>query len=208
MLLGIGEISNIVTALSLANIVKGGDIKEFNFMEFWSHSMIVGSASKDIAKRLGFHEVAGDAFVAGMLHDVGVQLIARYFPEKFKNIIELSGNGNMKFYDAEMKVLGLTHEDIGHYMVSKWNLPGNLADVLGYHHYPSKNGKDNITLSIVHLADSMTRIFEIGNFKWDSEIEFDESIITTLGFGDQAELEDFIDEYQEVFEDTADTMEL
>jgi len=208
MLLGIGEISNIVTALSLANIVKGGDIKEFNFMEFWAHSMIVGSAAKDIAKRLNFHELAGDAFVAGMLHDIGIQLIARYFPNQFKKIVELTQSGEMKFYEAELSTLGVTHEDVGHYMVSKWNLPGNLADVLGYHHTPQNNPNKNVTLSIVHLADAMTRIFEIGNFVWDSDVEFDESIIPILGFSDNSELENFIDEYEEVFQDTADSMEL
>jgi HD-like signal output (HDOD) protein len=208
MLLGIGEISNIVTALSLANVVKGDKIEDFDFMDFWNHSMIVGTASKDIAKRLGFPELAGDAFVAGMLHDVGIQLTARYFPEQFKNIIAITTSGEKKYYEAEIETLGVTHEDIGHYMISKWNLPGNLAEVLGYHHAPSRLEKENITLNIVHLADSMTRIFDIGNFVWDADVEFDESIIASLGFADHSELENFIDEYQEVFEDTSDTMEL
>jgi HD-like signal output (HDOD) protein len=208
MLLGIGEISNIVTALSLANVVKGDKIEDFDFMEFWNHSMVVGTASKDIAKRLGFPELAGDAFVAGMLHDVGIQLTARYFPEQFKNIVALTKSGERKYYEAEMEILGVTHEDIGHFMISKWNLPSNLAEVLGYHHSPSKLKKENLTLNIVHLADSMTRIFDIGNFVWDAEVEFDESIISSLGFENYVELEVFIDEYREVFEDTSNTMEL
>jgi len=208
MLLGIGEIANIVTALSLASVIKSHDIDDFDFMEFWVHSMMVGTAAKDIAKRLGFPEIAGDAFVAGMLHDVGIQLTARYLPKQFKKIVELIKNEDRTHIDAEFEVLGVTHEDIGHFLISKWNLPNNLAEVLGYHHYPSRLEKKNMALDIVHLADSMTRIFDVGSFVWDTGVELDESILGNLGFADQSELEQFINEYEEIFRDTASGMEL
>ncbi len=208
MLLGMGEVSNIVTALSLAQVIKGDSIEGFDYMEFWTHSMLVGSASKDIAKRLGFAELAGDAFVAGMLHDIGVQLEARYFPEQFKEILKLVNEQKMPFYQAEIEVLGVSHEDIGHYMITKWNLPDNLADVLGYHHNPSQFEKENITLDIVHLADTMTKLFDIGTFTWDSGGEFDESIIRNLNFSNKEELDEFIEEYFEIFQDTASEIRL
>jgi HD-like signal output (HDOD) protein len=208
MLLGMGEISNIVTALSLAQVVKGEDVENFNYLEFWKHSMLVGTASKDVAKRLGFAEFAGDAFVAGMLHDIGIQLTARYFPQQFQKIIEMTKENQVSYFQAEKAVLGVTHEDIGHFMVSKWNLPGNLAQVLGYHHNPSQLGEENITLNIVHLTDSMTKMFDIGNFVWDNNIEFDESIIKSLNFSDKSELEEFVEEYFLIFQDAEDTIKL
>ncbi|MBU0474943.1 MAG: HDOD domain-containing protein [Bacteroidetes bacterium] len=206
MLLGMKEISNIVTALSLAQVIKTVDIEGFNYQEFWLHSMIVGTASKDIAKRLGYPELAGDAFVAGMLHDIGIQLIASFFPNQFQKIIMLTKDKNKRFYDAEIEILGVTHEDIGHFLVSKWNLPSNLAEVLGYHHNPKKLGKKNVTLNIVYLADSMTRIFDIGNFIWDASVEYGENILDCIDLIDQAQLEKFIEEYYEVFKDTAEEM--
>ncbi|MCF6269430.1 MAG: HDOD domain-containing protein [Melioribacteraceae bacterium] len=208
MLLGIGEISNIVTALSLASVVKGDNVENFDYMEFWTHSMLVGTASKDIAKRLGFHEIAGDAFVAGMLHDIGIQLTARYFPEQFERIIEIVKNKSVSYYKAEMAILGVTHEDIGHFLITKWNLPNNLAEVLKYHHKPSDLDKENVTLNIVHLADLMTKLFDIGNFVWDAGIELDESVISSLNFSDKQEMDEFVEEYFEIFQDTADGMKL
>jgi len=208
MLLGMGEISNIVTALSLASVVRGDNVENFDYMDFWTHSMLVGTASKDIAKRLGFPEIAGDAFVAGMLHDIGIQLIARYFPEQFEKIVFMVNENNVSYYKAEMAILGLTHEDIGHFLITKWNLPNNLADVLKYHHKPSALDKENTTLNIVHLADLMTKLFDIGNYIWDAAIELDETIISELNFSDKEELDEFIEEYFEVFQDTADQMKL
>lgn len=208
MLLGMGEISNIVTALSLAGVVRGDEIEDFDYMEFWTHSMLVGTASKDIAKRLGFAEIAGDAFVAGMLHDIGIQLTARYFPEQFKKIVAMVKENNISYYIAEMEILGVTHEDIGHLLMTKWNLPSNLAEVLQYHHNPSHLEKDNITLHIIHLADMMTRLFDIGNFIWDTGVELDESVIAILNFSNKDELDEFIEEYFEVFQDTAAEIKL
>jgi HD-like signal output (HDOD) protein len=207
-LYGLPEITNIVTALTLAQIVRGNDSEDFDYLKFWTHSMLVGTASKDIAKRLGFGEIAGDAFVAGMLHDIGIQLTSRYFPTEFKKIISIVNDSDMDYYQAEQEVLGVTHEDIGHFMITKWNLPSNLSEVIGYHHRPSKLGKENIVLNIIHLADTMTKMFDIGNFAWDSGVEFDESIITTLGFANRSEIEEFIEEYFLVFQDTASTIKL
>jgi len=208
MLLGMGEISNIVTAISLAQVVKGEEVENFDYMEFWKHSMLVGIASKDIAKRLGFAEYAGDAFVAGMLHDIGIQLTARYFPQQFQKIVNMTKENGISYFDAEKIVLGVTHEDIGHFMVTKWNLPKNLSEVLGYHHSPSQLEEENVTLNIIHLADSMTKMFDIGNYVWDLGVEFDESTIASLNFSDKTELEEFVEEYFLIFQDAADTIKL
>lgn len=208
MLLGMREISNIVTALSLAQVAKSVEIDGFDFMDFWLHSMIVGSASKDIAIKLGHPEIAGDAFVGGMLHDIGIQLTASYFPNEFKEVISLTKSGNKKYYDAELDVLGVTHEDIGHFMISKWNLPSNLEEMVGYHHNPSKLKGKNIGLNIVYLADSMTRIFDVGNFIWDSSVEYGENILEKIDLINQAQLEKFVEEYYEVFLDTANSMKV
>lgn len=208
MILGMNEVSNIVTALSLAQATRGDEVEGFDYMEFWTHSMLVGTASKDIAHRLGFAEIAGDAFVAGMLHDIGIQLTARYFPEEFKTIAKFVDESTINFYEAELKVLGATHENIGHFIITKWNLPENLAEVINYHHHPRNLDKQNMALNIVHLADTMTKLFEIGNFSWDMGIEFDETIIEPLGFDNKQDLDKFIEEYYEVFQDTADTIKL
>lgn len=208
MLLGMREISNIVTALSLAQVVKSVEIEEFNFMDFWLHSMIVGTASKDIAQKLGFSELAGDAFVGGMLHDIGIQLTASFFPNEFKEIVLLSKNKNKKYYDAEIDILGVTHEDIGQFMITKWNLPSNLSEMVANHHKPSILKGKNVALDIVYLADCMTRIFDVGNFIWDSSVEYGENILGEINLINQSQLEKFVEEYYEVFIDTANSMKV
>jgi hypothetical protein len=51
-------------------------------------------------------------------------------------------------------------------------------------------------------------MFDIGNFVWDNNIEFDESIIKSLNFSDKSELEEFVEEYFLIFQDAEDTIKL
>jgi len=208
MLLGVNEVSNIVTALSLAEAIKIDNIKGLNFMEFWTHSMLVGTASKDIAKRLGFFDLSGDAFVGGMLHDLGVQLTGRYFLPQFEKIMETVLNDGIPFLDAEEKYLGLTHQEIGGFISRRWNLPPHLINSLMFHHNPFGAMDSPIVPYIVHLADYLTQKFKVANTIWDEGLELDKTIINVLKFENEDKFNEFIEGYEEIFRESAASITL
>lgn len=208
MLLGVNEVANIVTALSLAETIKVDNVKGLNFMEFWKHSMLVGTAAKDIAKRLGFFDLSGDAFVGGMLHDLGIQLTARYFPKQFEKVIETVATGEITFKDAEERYLGLTHQEIGGFISRRWNLPPHLINSLMFHHNPYGAMDSPIVPYIVHIADCMTQEFEVANVLWDKGLEFDKTIGSVLKFESDDKFKEFVAEYETMFKETANSISL
>jgi len=208
MLLGVNEVSNIVTALSLAETIKVDNVKGLNFMEFWTHSMLVGTAAKDIAKRLGFFDLSGDAFVGGMLHDLGIQLTARYFPKQFEKVIELVENENTSFYEAEEKYLGLTHQEIGGFISRRWNLPPHLINSLMFHHNPFGAMDSPVVPYIVHIADCMTQKFKVANVLWDDGLQFDKTIANVLKFESDEKFNEFVEDYEVLFNEAADSISL
>ncbi len=208
MLLGVNEVSNIVTALSLAETIKVDNVKGLNFMEFWTHSMLVGTAAKDIAKRLGFFDLSGDAFVGGMLHDLGIQLTARYFPKQFEKVIDLVEKDNIPFKEAEEKFLGLTHQEIGGFISRRWNLPPHLINSLMFHHNPFGAMDSPIVPYIVHIADCMTQKFGVASVLWDDGIEFDKTIANVLKFESEEKFNEFVDDYEDLFKEAADSISL
>ncbi|MCW8850917.1 MAG: HDOD domain-containing protein [Melioribacteraceae bacterium] len=207
MLLGSKEIERIVTAISLSEAIKIKSVPNFDYDNYWKHSMIVGLASKDIAMKLGHFDISGEAFLGGMLHDVGLQIIVKYFPQEFNEIIQLVNSGN-SFLDAEQMVLGLTHQEIGRFIAQKWSLPQNLCDIIEFHHTPTESKENSKLASIVHLADSMTQEFQIGNGNWDDQISFDLSVVEQLEFGSAEELNEFTHNYRDIFKDTAEGIDL
>ncbi len=202
MVLGNDEIRSIVTAISLSNAIKIDSSENFNYDEFWYHSLVVASASKEIARYLGHLEIATDAFIGGMLHELGLQVMYKFFPAEFNEIAEKS-KADGKFLENELEVLGMTHEMMGTFLSEKWGLPDDLGDAIGNHHQPTKAKTIKLIPAIVHLADYMTQKFGVAKFYWDDNYQLDEEIFSVLEFGSKEELKEFIKNHEEVFLEAA-----
>jgi len=208
VVLGLGEISNLVTAISLSNTVNVRSTENFNYEKFWAHSMMVGIGSKNIARNLGKIELSADAFIAGILHDLGIQILLKFFPDEFDEIVEEVNKTDRKYLEVETEVLGLTHQDLGKFLMDKWGLPSSLSDTLSYHHYPSKSENHKMLVSIVHLADAMTQILNTAPFSWDKDLKIDGSILNTLDFQTPDKLKAYIKDYKDLFSETLSTLTL
>lgn len=200
IVLGFREVKNIVTVLSLVESFINKTDKYLNQKDFWLHSYFTGTAAKKLAEEIEFQN-SGEAFIAGFLHDMGITVMHRYFHTNFISILDLVQNKGFNFYDAEREVLGISHEEIGYYLMGKWNFPEPLCDAILHHHKPDDSENSKVLSAIVHLADYMTNIFTSGNSFWDSDLKLDGSVINLLGFNDEQNLNEFIERHAELFKE-------
>ncbi|RMD50512.1 MAG: HDOD domain-containing protein [Ignavibacteria bacterium] len=197
VVLGFEQIKNLTYALTLMEAFKSVNSKYWNKKKFWTHAFVVGMLSKKIADDLGYPK-AGEALTAGLLHDLGISVIQRYFVEEFEQICQLVEKEQMLFINAEKRILGLTHEEIGQLLINKWNLPQTLADAIRYHHYPSAAKKNRQISAIVHFADYMTQVTGIGDFDWDENIILDNGIVDILELGNNSYLSALVSTYSKI----------
>ncbi len=205
VILGFNHIKNIVIALSMMEAFKTAGSKKFEQKKYWYHSIVTAFAAKKIADDIGY-PVSGEAFTGGLLHDLGIPVIYKYFNKDYLEIIEKVKKENLSFLEAESNVLGWNHTEIARSLVERWNLPSILADVVQFHHKPSELDGDNRLAAIVHLADYMTVRLGIGDFDWDKGYVFDKEVINILNLGDEDYLEDFIESYRSVFAQQLETI--
>lgn len=198
LILGYGDIKNIVTALSMIESFKVKSDKNLDQKEFWAHSVMTGVAAKRIAEDLGYR-IGGEAFIAGLLHDLGITVIHKFFHTAFVQICDDVENEGIPYIEAELENLGLSHRDIGKFLAEKWNLPQTLADCVLNHETPSQTTDNRILTSVVHLADYMTQKLQVGAFKWDNNIVLDQSILEIFKFTDVQQLDKFIEDYRDIF---------
>lgn len=198
VVLGLSNVKNVVTALSMIDAFKNMNDKYLNQQEYWLHCILTGAASKRIAEELGFRN-SGEAFLAGLLHDLGVPVLHKYFHNEFVKIWDLKNNAGLDIITAEQEVIGMNHQEIGAYLLNKWNLPSILSEAVLHHHNPSESLDGKQLASLIHLADYMTQKLQIGNFVFDENITLDKSIVNTLNLGDEYYLEKFINSYSELF---------
>jgi HD-like signal output (HDOD) protein len=195
IMLGMLEIKSIVTSIRMAATMKMKSDKYFNPDKFLNHSMIVGILTQRMSKDLGFN-FEGDGFTAGMLHDMGILIIHEYLSNEFLQIVGYSVQNQTTFLEAEYKVLGLSHQEIGEFLTDKWQLPSVLSDSLQFHHRPGRSKENNFLTAILHLADYATCKFNMEGIVWDKNYSFDDSIIELLNFLSPEGVDEFIEAYR------------
>lgn len=183
VVLGTNAIKEILYGLSIKRIFNRVKSSGFDIDAFWTYSLYCGAAARVIARKLNY-KLAGEAFVAGLMHDLGILIIAQYFGTDFAKIRQLTINQPITLVGAEKAVLHTTHCEIGAWIAKKWNLPERLIASLLYHHTHftyvnqlslsdnSRNGSeaDGITqplTAIVSIAEWFARYNEF--YKWNTE---------------------------------------
>jgi putative nucleotidyltransferase with HDIG domain len=126
----------------------------------WEHSLACALLSRRIARRLGYD--LENAYIAGLLHDLGMVFQACTFPHEFDAILRLCSESQMLICDAEMKILGFTHTDTGRMLSESWNLAPLIIDTIRAHHSLSSMVLEPELVAIVHLSDRFCRSRGIG----------------------------------------------
>jgi putative nucleotidyltransferase with HDIG domain len=195
LILGFAEIKNIISVLSLIEAFKNKSDVYLNQKTFFLHSFLTGTLTKNIAENLGFPN-SSEAFVAGFLHDIGISIIHKFFHSNFIAICDLVQTANISYNEAELEILGMTHAQIGNFLVDRWNFPETICDGILNHHNPENSKNSQVLSSIIHLADYMTQVLEMGSFSWDNNLSFTSNSKLIFGFKNDDELTKYIDNFK------------
>ncbi len=131
-------------------------INDFDMTGFWEHSIGTAIAARMIS-RSGSYRVVGEAFVTGLLHDIGRLIIVRYLPQEFQEIQRLQRERNFLLWEAEKEVLGLSHAEIGGLLTQRWNLPEQIVEAIRNHHQPLEETEISLLTATTYFADFLTR---------------------------------------------------
>ncbi|PIE59893.1 MAG: metal-dependent phosphohydrolase [Desulfobulbus propionicus] len=162
IMLGINTVKNL--ALSTAIIRSVGQIKKSKALpikHFWAHSIGVGVMSKLLAAEQGIElSEREEYFVAGLLHDLG----KIPFGDEYTDVIKATRQSQEALINAERKLMGIDHEDVGRLISEKWKLNQAITDTICHHHTPQDAQPKNKNLvATVALADFYVCLFDIGN---------------------------------------------
>jgi len=140
------------------------------------HGVAVGALARDIAKLEGKDKaICGDAFLAGILQNVGSLIIISGYPEEYKKITAKANAENVPVWKVEQQVLGASHAEIGAYLIALWGLPTTIAESVAYHNYPSRHPDMNssFALTAVHVANALEREPGLGTAFVENDFDFE-----------------------------------
>jgi len=162
VVLGFDTLKDLGLSVSVINRFSSNTSDtDFDMSRFWEHSIGCGIAGRLFARKYKYR-IVGEVFVAGLLHDIGKLVVNQYMPGDFKEIQRIVKEEGISFIDAEMKILGVTHAEIGKWLTEKWNLPSVLCDAIMYHHEPLKAKKNRFLAALINFSDYLCKISDIG----------------------------------------------
>lgn len=186
-LLGLNAVKNIAIAASLAKLFRGGAIgPHFDAHHLWNHSCATAAAARTVARKCGRKWIADEAFLAGLVHDVGILVELQHDRVAFTNAIE-EGVETGDLESSEINHLGDTHERFGSVLCEHWKFPESLVGVVGHHHDPLRLPESARELPcIIHVADHVAGQVA-GGFTLDLRPDGpDPLVLDALELGDSA----------------------
>ena len=178
VILGFNKVRDIVLMSSILDAFRG-KTGDFDFVEFWKHSMATAITSDALGNTLSA-SCAEDAFVAGLLHDIGKLVLATSFPEQFGEALDLADKNNILLRDAELELFGFDHSLVGNMLALKWGFTANLCEAIHHHHNPTIARRSQELASIVHVGDILSRSILVGSGGDDRIPVIDEMVRTNL----------------------------
>jgi len=129
---------------------------DFSVETLWKHCVGTGRTAEKIARAQGCGvEDIGQAFTAGMLHDIGKLLLAANLPDGFKSALFKARDEKLQLWEAENALFGATHAELGACLLGIWGLPTAIVEAVALHHYPTRFlSKQFCPLTAVHVANA------------------------------------------------------
>jgi HD-like signal output (HDOD) protein len=171
-LLGLNAVKNLAIAASLAKLFKGGALgSRFDAKDLWTHSVATAATSKTMARKLRLN-FADEAFLAGLIHDIGVVVELQANRDSLLAAVnglsvDADGNPTGDFLALERQQFGCDHPLFGYALAEAWKFPKSLAHVCGHHHDPRGLPAEHRLLAwLVHVADRLAAE-TVGGFRLD-----------------------------------------
>lgn len=131
-MVGFKTVISFAMAASVKNAFDSANYTRFR-KYVWQHSIVTGIISKNIACHLGHEDKKEEAFIAGVLHDIGKVILNNLDRKKFISVIHEATENNVSFSESEKKHFGFDHTQIGYRCIENWKLPDIYKTVAGYH---------------------------------------------------------------------------
>jgi putative nucleotidyltransferase with HDIG domain len=200
-ILGLDEVVKIVILKSGAtNLQKPQEGYDLNAGELWKHSVSSAIIAKDLAKKKNI-ENPQMIFTSALLKDIGKIILNQFVGESFLKIHGLVKNKNYSFMEAEKKIIGVNHAELGEKVAKMWGFSDKMIEIIGNHHLTKKPVKAKMETYTVMIADNICMMMGLGIGADGLAYRFHEKALKALDISAmelQQIIADFSDNYKNV----------
>lgn len=185
-ILGFNLVKGMSVSFSLFASLDPVAVGELNTDRLYLHSLATGLLAQTIvAGEIGDSALSASAFTAGILHDSGKLVLATALPELYAQAVRLAADELIPQWQAEANVFGVSHAEVGAYLLGLWGLPVPIVEAVAWHHQPLRSRPTAFgVLTAVHIADFLESR-HVPCSRRPLVVELDELYVQTLGLTDR-----------------------
>lgn len=152
--LGTQIVQNLVLSAEVFHVFeKAAPIKGFSFEDLHMHSQLTAKIAGRIPAPSHLH---GAAIVAALLHDMGKLVLAVRSPKHFERAVQGAIDEKLPLHVVEQQLIGVSHAEVGAYLLGIWGLPTPVVEAVAQHHHPERIPHDSLdAVGIVHIANAL-----------------------------------------------------
>lgn len=153
--LGTEAIRSLALSVSVFSQFNVGQVRGFSLESLRDHGTAVGALARRIAKSMKLSKSEmDDAFLGGLLHEIGKLVLVANYPQEYEQAIMRSTREQIRIANAERQIFGATHAHVGAYLLWLWGLPPGVIETVTSQCRPLAALNPGPVLA-VHIADAM-----------------------------------------------------
>ena len=157
-LMGFKAIKSLVMLITASNMFHKKSVTPF-YRYFWQHSLITAFIARKLTDIAGMSRFKEEAFLAGLLHDIGQIALQEGKPDEYDRILDYLNQGKEgQTCREELKVFGADHLTIGREVLKSWNFPSLYADVAGEHGLTNIQSSHKELIVLISIADRLSGV--------------------------------------------------
>lgn len=169
--LGFDMVMNLALGLAVAKPFKIPRQGPFGLDHYWRHAVYSASLMQLLAKEVpkDRRPRPGTCYLIGLLHDFGFLVLGHLFRQEFEGLSkQVAEQGHDKLNEIEKEYLGVTHGELGHWLLKAWGLPQELVLATREHHNEQYAGPYSVYVNLAQLTDHLLEAYEAGSVKDDA----------------------------------------
>jgi putative nucleotidyltransferase with HDIG domain len=194
-LVGLRGIKNLLYSYGTFKILDDGSADK---KKLWDHSYRTAYYAYNLAKnfKANVKGLLDDAYVGGMLHDMGKIIFSSVHPDLIEKIRSFCRDKNIPSDTFEGIAGGMNHAEIGARISEKWNFPESLVAAIRYHHEPSlESGEYRDVVHVVYLANVFCD-YEASNISYE---QIEPAVLQDYGFTNEKHFKTVVEKMSEGF---------
>jgi len=180
-ILGIDQIVEIILMKSGAKVLskeqKGYGLREG---AMWKYSVSSALIAKQIAQKLSLKN-KNTIFTAALLKDIGKTALDRFVLASYDKISASVVEENLSFREAEKKIIGVDHTEIGGMIAKMWKFSPRMVKIIQHHHLTDSSMITDKEIAVVYLADCICMMIGIGVGSDGLAYRFNNQVMEELG---------------------------